>query len=515
VKAPDAPPRAGASLLRRILAPPPLTELHTEFRWPDDRPRDYAPPAAPGGPAAAARTGELASSLGAFAGILGALWLWLSPPFPGLAAPGQAALAVFVLAAAFWITDFLPVGVTGLLAVALLGLTGALPPAAAFAAFGNSAVFFILGVFILAAALIQTGISRRLALALLARFEAGPYRLAAGMMLTAALLTAVMPAQATAAMLFPIALEIVQAMRLRREASAYAKVLFLALAWGAMVGSNFSFLGSTRAPLALGLLGEHFGQRISYGQWALAAAPAVVIGLAVGFLILRVVFPREPVDMAAARRSIDASVAELGPMRARHAHVITVVLGTVAAWIGLGDRVDLAAIALVGVALLFAAGALRWAELDGYVHWGIVLMYGGAIALGVAVERTGAGAFLASRVFDGAALGPYAVLAAVIILTVLLTEVMSNAAAVAVMLPLAFGLVDRTGVPPVAIVLACSMAAGLDFTFPFSSAPSSIVYGGGYLRMRDLLRAGTLMTVAQIALLLAVARFWWPVVGVR
>jgi sodium-dependent dicarboxylate transporter 2/3/5 len=241
----------------------------------------------------------------------------------------------------------------------------------------------------------------------------------------------------------------------------------------------------------------------------------VVIGLAVGFLILRVVFPREPVDMAAARRSIDASVAELGPMRARHAHVITVVLGTVAAWIGLGDRVDLAAIALVGVALLFAAGALRWAELDGYVHWGIVLMYGGAIALGVAVERTGAGAFLASRVFDGAALGPYAVLAAVIILTVLLTEVMSNAAAVAVMLPLAFGLVDRTGVPPAAIVLACSMAAGLDFTFPFSSAPSSIVYGGGYLRMRDLLRAGTLMTVAQIALLLAVARFWWPVVGVR
>jgi sodium-dependent dicarboxylate transporter 2/3/5 len=507
-------PRPGErSLLGRIFAPPPLTELHAEFRWPEDRPGDGAPDPAAGPAPAAAR--EQAASLGALAGIGASLWIYMSPPFAGLAPAGQASLAVFVLAASFWITDFLPIGITGILAVALLGASGALTPSAAFAAFGNSAVFFILGVFILAAALIQTGLSRRMALALLARFERGPYRLAAGLMFTAALMTVVMPAQATAAMLFPISVEIAQAMRLRRQESAYAKVLFLSLAWGAMVGSNFSFLGSTRAPLALGLLADRFHETVSFGRWALASAPTVAGGLVIGLVVLRLAFPREAVDMPAARRTIAASVEALGPLGARHGQVATVVLLTIAAWIGLGDRVDLAIIAVVGASLLFAAGALRWQELDGYVHWGIVLMYGGAIALGVAVERTGAGAFLVSRVLGGATLSPYATLAGVVLLTILLTEVMSNAAAVAVVLPLAFTLAGPAGVGPAAMVLACSTAAGLDFTFPFSSAPSSIVYAGGYLRMRDMLGAGTLMTVAQIALLLVVARFWWPLVGVR
>jgi sodium-dependent dicarboxylate transporter 2/3/5 len=314
-------------------------------------------------------------------------------------------------------------------------------------------------------------------------------------------------------MLFPIVLELARAMGLRRHESAYAKVLFLSLAWGAMVGSNASFLGSTRAPLALGILQQTTGATITFGEWFVAAAPVVGLGIPIGLLILALGFRREAVDLAAAQRMMDESVAELGPLGAHQLRVTGIILLTVCSWVFLGGRVDLAALALLGATALFAIGALRWSDLDGYVHWGIVLMYGGAIALGSAVEGSGAAEWLVTRLIDGVTISPYLAVVGLALLTVLLTEFMSNAAAVAVMLPLGLSLAASLGLSPVVIMLTCSLAAGLDFTFPFSSAPSTIVYSSGYLRMRDMLVVGTVMTVSQVILLLLVSWLYWPRIG--
>jgi sodium-dependent dicarboxylate transporter 2/3/5 len=448
------------------------------------------------------------------AGGIAAAVVLLAPTPEGLGAAGQASMAVFLVCTTLWITDLLPIGVTGLLAVALLGLTGAMKPSEAYAAFGSSAVFFILGVFIMAAALIHSGLSKRLALFFLRRFDAGPQRLAAGIMVTAAVMTVWMPAQATAAMLFPITLELARAMGLQERSSAYGKVLFLSLAWGAMVGSNASFLGSTRAPLALGILQSTYGQTISFARWFAASAPVVAVGLLVGLVLLRFWFRPEPVDLRAAQRAIDASVAQLGPLGRRQWVVSAVVGTTVLLWVTLGGRVDIAALALLAAVLLFAVRALEWKDLDGYVHWGIVLMYGGAIALGQAVEGSGAARWLVNHVLDGVSIPPAVAIAGLALLTVLLTEFMSNAAAVAVMLPLGFSLAGQLGVPPVAIVLTCSLAAGLDFTFPFSSAPNTIAYSSGYLGMRDMLGVGLVMTVIQVLVMLVVSWLYWPLIGV-
>jgi len=484
-----------------------------EFLWPADRPGDRRAPALPAPRRRPSREALLQWGLSAL-GVAGGLFVLLAATPAGLTPQGQAACAVFLVCTTLWITDLVPIGVTGLLAVALLGLTGAMKPAAAYAAFGNSAVFFIIGVFILAAATIHSGLSKRLALFFIRRFQRGPHALAAGIMLTAAFLTVWMPAQATAAMLFPITLELSAAMGLRQKESPYAKVLFLSLAWGAMVGSNASFLGSTRAPLALGILESRFGQSITFGQWMLASMPVVLLGVMVGLMVLRFWFPGERVDLQAARDTIQRSVAELGRMGSRQGIVAGIVGATVCAWVLLGGRVDLAAIALLSAALLFFTRVLQWTDLEGYVHWGIVMMYGGAIALGQAVESTGAARWLVSGVLEGVSIPPFVAVAGLALLTVLLTEFMSNAAAVAVMLPLGFSLADQMSISPVAIVLTCSLAAGLDFTFPFSSAPNTIAYSSGYLRMRDMLGVGLLMTVLSVILLLLVSRLWWPLIGV-
>jgi sodium-dependent dicarboxylate transporter 2/3/5 len=314
-------------------------------------------------------------------------------------------------------------------------------------------------------------------------------------------------------MLFPIALEVASALRLRPLHSAYAKILFLSLAWGAMIGSNASFLGSTRAPLALGLLQEKYGRSIGFADWTIAAAPVVLLGVLAAGPLLRLIFPREQVDFASARTVLERSVAEMGPMQRRQWIVAGILVATVVSWIAFSTRTELAVIALLGATALFALRVITWEQAERRIYWNIVLMYGGAIALGVVIDETGAARWLIQSVMDGGQIPPFLAISGVVVGTLILSEFMSNAAAVAVMLPLAFSLGDQLGASPVALVLATSIGAGLDFALPFSSAPNTIAFASGYLRMTDVLKAGAVMTIVSLLIVLIVARFWWPMIG--
>jgi sodium-dependent dicarboxylate transporter 2/3/5 len=334
------------------------------------------------------------------------------------------------------------------------------------------------------------------------------------MMLAGAFGTLWMPNQATAALLFPIAVEVALALRLAAGQSAYAKVLFLSLAWGAMIGSNGSFLGSTRAPLAIGMLQEKHGIGISFGEWVVAALPLVVLGCVLAPIVLRFCFPREQVDFRAAREVLEEAVNQMGPIGSRQRIVAAIVGLTIAAWIVLGSRIDLAVIALLGSAALFATKVIGWEETERRIYWNIVLMYGGAIALGIVIDRTGAARWLVDSAFQGTTVSPAVAVAAVALGALLLSEFMSNVAAVAVMLPLAFSIASQLGASPVALTMATSMGAGLDFALPFSSAPNTIVFSSGYLRMVDVVKAGGMMTIVSILLVVLLVWGWWPLLGI-
>jgi solute carrier family 13 (sodium-dependent dicarboxylate transporter), member 2/3/5 len=484
------------------------------FRWPAERPRPTPPGIEPVGPKREIQWKRIAKYGIIWGGVFLAIAIYLAPAPSGLSVPGKTAWAVFVLCTGLWVSNAIPFGITGLLAVALLALTGAMKTSEAFAAFGNSAVFFLIGVFIIAAALIESGLSKRCALLFLRPFERSPYAFATGMMLAGAFGTMWMPNQATAALLFPIAVEVALALRLVAGHSAYAKVLFLSLAWGAMIGSNASFLGSTRAPLAIGMLQEKFGIGISFADWVIASMPMVVLGCAAAPFVLKFCFPREHVDFRAARDVLEDAVKAMGPIGGRQRTIAAIVVLTIAAWIFLGSRVDLAVISLLGSTALFATKSIGWEETERRIYWNIVLMYGGAIALGIVIDRTGAARWLVDAAFQGATIPPALAVAAVALGTLVLSEFMSNVAAVAVMLPLAFSIASQLGASPVALTLATSMGAGLDFALPFSSAPNTIVFSSGYLRMLDVVKAGGVMTIVSVLLVVLLVWVWWPLLGI-
>src|SRR5437016_3302057 len=331
------------------------------------------------------------------AGLLAFLALRAMEPPAGLTAAGQSALAIFALCLVYWVTNVIPLMVTSLLAMVLLPTTGVLSAKDTYALFGNEAVFFILGAFILAASLMKCGLSTRIAIAVLRRFGHTPRTLLLSLYLMNAFMAFFMSEHAVAAMTFPITVEIARVLRLRPERSNYARALFLALA---------------------------------------------------------------------------------------------------------------------GVTVLFVRDIVGWRDVEQYVNWGVLLMYGGAIALGAALNRSGAAAWLAKILLSQWGHSPAAVIALLSAISIVLTEVMSNSAVVALLLPVALGISQQFGIDPRAMAPAIALPAGLAFTLPVGTPGNAIAYSSGYLRLRDMLVPGSILVVIAWAAFNLVAVYYWPLIGI-
>lgn len=451
--------------------------------------------------------------------VAAATWLVATAPFiqPADLPPDmhpeapQRCVGIFLVCMALWFTNVIPLAATGLLAIALLPVLDVLPQDRALGLFGNSAMFFMLGVFLLSGAMISTGLSKRITLVALQRFDSSPNRLVNGVTLSAVFLSLWMPAHGVAAMMYPILVEVVDALQLKRG-SYYAKKLFLGLAWGAIIGSCGTFLGGARAPLALSLLHEAYPHKtISFLHWMLAAMPVVIVMTVVALVTVRVRIPNDVTDIKAATRMLDMRVRRLGPMSPRERRLAALCLVTIAAWIVLGNTVGLAVIAMLSASMLFLLQVAAWKAVQDYVNWGVLIMYGGAVALGQALTETKAMAWLAGQMIDPAT-PKLLVIMLIATFTIILTEVISNAAAVAILLPIGYSLGETIGIGPIMITLAVTVPAGLAFLFPVSSPPNAICFSAGHYGVREVVQRGWPIAVAAPVTLFFIIVFWWDMV---
>ena len=435
----------------------------------------------------------------------------------------QYAMAVFVVCMGLWLTNLIPLASTGLLAVACLPLLGIVGAKQAFAYFGNSAVFFIISVFLLAAAMIRTGLSKRLTLVLLQRFDRTPALLVAGVTCSSSFLALWIPGHAVAAMMFPIITEIADSLGLQKGRSGYAKTLYFALAWGAVIGGCGTFLGGARAPLAVALLHDTYrtasGEAtyaVSFLAWMKAAMPLVAVLTALAVVALLKFIPSEVSDITPATRMLNRRVQSLGHMSPRERRLAILGIATIVCWIGLGNRVDIAVIAVVSAVALSVFRIVGWQEMQAYVNWGVVVMYGGAVALGAALKDTHAMLWLVQRVVPQGHTSPIVLLVAMATLSFVLSSAISNAAAVATLLPVGFALCDvaQPAVHPLAMTYAVAIAAGLAFALPISSPPHAICYASGYYGMREVPKYGVPFSLVALAVMIALMVLYWPLAGV-
>ncbi len=441
-----------------------------------------------------------------------ALWLLNVQSPDGLSSQGWYALVVFGLCLVLWVTQLLPLPITSLLGMAALPLVGVMDAGDVFSLFGNPAVFFILGAFMLAAGLMQTGVSEHLALMFIERFGRGARSLLLAMLLLPAIMAMAMPEHAVAAVFLPIVWQIVRSLGLR-AGHAYAQALFLSMAWGAVIGGVTTLLGGARGPLVLALLEEINGMTFSFLDWSLAALPVVLPMLAMAMLVQRWLVPVERIRIDAAHDYIAQRRLEIGAMSLRGRMMMILMAVTLIAWISAGHVLGLAGIALISVVVMFVLRLVDWRELESSVNWGVVLMYGGAIALGKALSETGAAEWLAMQMLPDGISG-LALLFLLGLATLLLTEAVSNAAAVAILLPIAMPFGISAGLDPVFVALAVGVVSGFAFMLPMGTPPNAMVIGTGCVKPLAMFRFGALLSLSALLLFMLAASFLWPTLGV-
>jgi len=438
----------------------------------------------------------------------------LQLPAPtGLDVAGWHSLIVFGLCLVLWVSQLLPLSVTSLLGMALLPLVGAMSATDVYSLFGNKAVFFILGAFILAAGILKSGLSEHLALATFNRFGNTPRKLLLSILLLPAMMSCFMPEHAVAAVLLPIVWSIVHGLGLK-PGNRYAMAIFMAMAWGAIIGGVMTLLGGARGPLAMAIVEETTGRGFSFVDWTLSAAPVVLGVLAVAAAVLLRFAPHDAIDMQGARHRIEERQLQLGLMDVRARSMGLLMLATVLCWIFLAESVGLATIALVAVVAMFALRIVGWKEIQSHIDWGVVLMYGGAIAVAKSLEKTGAAEWLATAFWPDGVTGILLV-ALVVLVTMLLTESISNAAAVAIMLPIAIPMGTLAGIDPITMALAVGIVSGFAFMLPMGTPANAMIFGTGYVHLPNMIRIGSILMLTAFLLFVLVSGTWWPLIGLE
>lgn len=439
--------------------------------------------------------------------------LYLIPTPEGLSNNGKIMIGILLMGGVLWITEPIPLAVTGLLIMIIQPILGIIPTKEVFSSFGNQAVFFLIGAFILAGAIEKHGLHKRIALRLLSYFEKNPKIFTFGIMSSCAFLSFIMPAHGVAALFLPIVASILIAMKIIPRKSNFGKISMLSIAYGCSIGSLGTLVGGARNPLAVGLLSDLDPPIIvTFFDWMKYSMPIVFISLPIVWLILQITFPIEIKNISTAKKEINKQVSMEGKISKNEIIVSFILILTVFLWIFFSSPryFGLAVIAILGSVLLFLTGCITWKDVEKRVPWGIILLYGGAITLGVGMQETGVGSWIVNLIFISLEGNPYLIILGLIIFAILLTNVMSNVGAVAILLPIGLAISTQIpGVSPLLTSLIIALSGGLAFMFIIATPANAITYSSGFFSSKDLLKAGVIANIICIFIIFIIAIFYW------
>ena len=470
--------------------------------------------------------------VGLVAGAALFVLLMVLPAPAALGLPGWRTAAVGILMAVWWITEALPIPVTSLLPLLLFPIIGVSPIGDAAAPYANPLIFLYMGGFMIALAMQKWGLHRRIALKIIRVVGTGPRSLIAGFMVAAGFLSMWVSNTATAMMMMPIGLSVVEIARAsrtpRENAEGYSNFsvsLMLGLAYACSIGGITTLIGTPTNAFLVGFLQETYGYEISFARWLLLGVPLFIIGIPMThFVLTRVVFPVRMKELAGGREMIEREIAEMGSISGPEMRVAFVFVGVALLWItqpllsqvvpGLSDT----GVAMAGALALFLLPAdlrrgvflLDWKTAES-LPWGVLLLFGGGLSLAAAVSSTGLAEWI-SGMFTGIAGWPTVfVIASVAGVVILLTELTSNTATAAAFLPVMVALALGIGQDPLLFAIPTVIAASCAFMLPVATPPNAIVFGSSFITIRQMARAGLVLNILFLILVTALTYLMLPI----
>jgi sodium-dependent dicarboxylate transporter 2/3/5 len=467
---------------------------------------------------------------GLFAGPLVLLVLLAMPS--DLPAPAHRLGAIMTMMVIFWVTEALPLAVTALVGPLLAVMLGVGPVRTVFAPFADPIIFLFIGGFMLAEAMFVHGLDRRIAFTALASrlvHGGGAARIVLVYGAVCMLLSMWISNTATTAMMFPIGLSIVSQIARDRtrgpEGQRFAIVMMLVTAFAASIGGLGTPIGTPPNLIGLAMLDRLAGERISFVRWMTVAVPLMLAQFAFIVVYFRLTALRGLRVAAGSRDLLVSELRKLGPMSRGQLNVLVAFGVTVTLWLipgvfalaGASDSpasrayntaVPEAAAALVGATLLFVLPVswrarrftLTWEE-AARIDWGIILLFGGGLAMGELAFSTGLAAALGDALMAWLpGRGPLALTIVFTGVAIVMSEAASNTASANIVVPIAIAAARASGVDPLEPAMGATLGASLGFMLPISTPPNAIVYSSGYVPITAMMRYGVALDVAGFVL---------------
>lgn len=420
--------------------------------------------------------------------------------------------------AVWWITEALPLPATALVPVVAFPFLGIADFETAAMPYADPLIFLFLGGFIIARGMQRWELHRRMALHIIRWVGTEPSSIILGFMLASAFLSMWVSNTATAMMMLPIGLSVIQLVPDDQGSAAgrqaFSVALLLGIAYACSVGGLGTLIGTPPNALLAGYMQQTYGVQIGFARWMMVGVPVAAVGLVVVYGVLtRLAFPQTLSQLAASDAVIDDALDALGSMQ-RPEKMVAAVFATVAVlWMArpalgayAGGLTD-GGIAMAGALALFVLPVdrkgtfvLDWSTAAD-LPWGVLLLFGGGLALATSIDQTGLARWLGQRFIGLEAWPTVLVVLVVVAALILLTELTSNTATAAVFIPLLGSVAVGIGENPLVLAVPVALAASCAFMLPVATPPNAIVYGSNRLDVRDMMRAGAWLNALFVLLI--------------
>jgi len=441
-------------------------------------------------------------------------------------------IAAAVWMVIWWITEAVSISVTALLPLLLFPLFKIMPMDEVGANYGSKIVFLFFGGFILALALEKVNLHKRIALTIIKLTGTSPDRVILGFMIATAFMSMWISNTASTVVMLPIAMSVINLLindedGFSKPDKNFALSVMLGIAFAANAGGIATVIGTPPNSVLIGLLENEYNIQISFVKWMSFGLPFSVLLVSIVYLILvKILFPCKGLVFGTSNSVINNELNMLGKLSRKEKHVLVIFAVIVSLWIfrslinqlipslSLNDTM----ISIFGAIVLFAIPhnlkkgnfILQWKDTQ-KLAWGILILFGGGLALAKGMSTSGIVDVVANSI-SNANISILVAVSLLIILMLFMTELMSNVALTAVLAPVVAGIAIGLEIPILHLLIPVTIASSCAFMLPMATPPNAIVFASGFIKVHQMARAGIILNLISVALLILLFQFIMPLI---
>jgi sodium-dependent dicarboxylate transporter 2/3/5 len=467
--------------------------------------------------------------LGLILGPLSFIIIYFGLEIETMPLAAKAILASSTWIAIWWILEAIPLAATALLPIILFPLTGGMDIKTTTAPYSHPFIYLYLGGFFIAIAIEKYNLHKRIALNIINFIGTNVIYIILGFMLATAFLSMWISNTASAVMLLPVGMAIIAQLNdnpdtIEDENEIFGKALLLSIAYSASIGGMATLIGTPPNLVMAGIIKETYGVTITFSQWFVFAFPLSFLMLIIcWYYLTHIAFTFKQKSFPGGKAEINRQLSLLGKMSKVEKRVALIFASTALAWIVKSfilvrfiPEIDDTIIAIAGGLSLFLipsdkprSNILSWEDTN-KVPWGIIILFGGGMSLAAGFENSGLANWIGQQFsyLEGVSL---LILVVIVVASInFMTEITSNLATTAMLLPVLIAVAATTGVDPYYLIVGATLAASCAFMLPVATPPNAVVFGSGYIKISDMVRIGFWLNIVTIIIITLAVYFVLP-----